>query len=342
MKVLAIESTCDETAAAVVENCGKGVRIVSGVVASSVLMHQKYGGIVPEVAAREQIKSIVPVITEVVGGDKESLGGVAVSFGPGLMGSLLVGVESAKALAWAWKKPLFRVNHMVAHVFANWIVENEKAEVPPFPAIGLIISGGHTDVVFMKDLKNWEWIGGTRDDAVGEAFDKAARILELPYPGGPEISKAVERVTEGMKEKFGSKFKLPRPLLNEDNLDMSFSGLKSALSKTVTSLGRIDEETRDILAWEFSEAAIEILISKTMKAVEKYQPKSVLMAGGVAANKQLRERLKTNVESFNKKFFCPELKYCGDNAAMVGAVAILAPNEVKVAELKPDPSIATV
>jgi len=342
MKILAIESTCDETAAAVVESCGAGVKVLQNVVASSVLMHQKYGGIVPEVAAREQIKSIVPVITEAVGEEKESLQGVAVSYGPGLMGSLLVGVESAKALAWAWSKPLYAVNHMAAHIFANWIVEDNTKEVPSFPAVSLVVSGGHTDIVLMKDAKNWEWIGGTRDDAVGEAFDKAARLLGLPYPGGPEISKAVDRVTEEMKDKFGSKYKLPRPLLNEDNLDMSFSGLKAAISKIVSEAGKIDDEARDMLAWEFSEAVIEVLIRKTMMAVEKYQPNSVLMAGGVAANKQLREGLKTEVERSGVSFFCPELKYCGDNAAMVGAVAILAPNEVKLAILKPDPSVTTV
>ncbi len=345
MKVLAIESTCDETAAAVVESCGAGVKIISNIVASSVLIHQKYGGIVPEVAAREQIKSMVPVITEAIGEEKESIQGVAVSYGPGLMGSLLVGVESAKALAWAWNKPLYSVNHMAAHIFANWIIEDESSEVPAFPAVSLVVSGGHTDLVLMNDAKIWEWVGGTRDDAVGEAFDKTARLLGLPYPGGPEISKAVERIQENnfqLLSTNGHKYKLPRPLLNEDNLDMSFSGLKAAVSKIVTGLGSIDNETRDILAWEFSEAVIEVLIKKTMKAVEIFKPKSVLMAGGVAANKQLRERLRLEVEKNDIKFYCPELKYCGDNAAMVGAAAIMAPHEVKPSQLRPDPSVATV
>lgn len=343
MRILAIETTCDETAAAVVENCGAGVRVVNNIVASSVMMHQKYGGIVPEVAAREQIKSIIPVITEAVGEDKDNIQGIAVSFGPGLMGSLLVGVESAKALAWAWSKPLYSVNHMAAHIFANWLVENETVEVPTFPAVGLVISGGHTDLVLMENTKEWKWIGGTRDDAVGEAFDKAARLLGLPYPGGPEIQKAVERVTDEITNKFASKYKLPRPLLNDDSLDMSFSGLKAAISKIVTSLGKIDDETRDMLAWEFSEAVIEILIKKTMKAVGVYHPKSVLVAGGVAANKHLREGLKIAVENVaGMKFFCPELKYCGDNAAMVGAAAVISPREVKPVQLKPDPSVATV
>lgn len=342
MKVLAIESTCDETAAAVVESCATGVKVISNVVASSVLMHQKYGGIVPEVAAREQIKSIIPVITEAVGEKKDDIDGIAVSFGPGLMGSLLVGVESAKALAWAWKKPLYKVNHMAAHVFANWLTEGG---VPELPAVGLVVSGGHTDLILMKNTKDWEWIGGTRDDAAGETFDKAARLLGLPYPGGPEIDKAAQRAVEKNSQFSNSnlqKFKLPRPLINEDNLDMSFSGLKAALARIVAELGKIDEETRDLLALEFSEAVCEILIKKTMKAVEMYKPKSVLLAGGVAANKKLREGLKLAVEKTGTKFFCPELKYCGDNAAMVGAAAIIAPHEVKPVELRPDPSVATV
>jgi N6-L-threonylcarbamoyladenine synthase len=341
MKILAIESTCDETAAAVVENCGSGVKVISNVIASSVLIHQKYGGIVPEVAAREQVQSIIPVITESISGVKDDVQAVAVSYGPGLMGSLLVGVETAKALAWAWKKPLYSVNHMAAHVFANWIVNDRKMEVPQFPALGLVVSGGHTDLIFMKNLRDWEWIGGTRDDAVGEAFDKVARLLGFAYPGGPEIQKASEKVTADQKEK--SVFKLPRPLLRDSSLEMSFSGLKAAVSREVSEIVNIDDITKNIIAWEFLEAISDILIMKTMMAVERYKPKSVLIAGGVAANTTLRKRLGKTVETVaGVKFFCPELKYCGDNAAMVGAVAILAPNEVSIKDLKPEPGLATV
>ena len=343
MKILAIESTCDETAAAVVENCGAGVKVVTNIVASSSLMHEKYGGIVPEVAAREQIKSMVPVIKEAVGDEKEKIQTVAVSYGPGLMGSLLVGVEAAKTLAWAWQKPLLEVNHMAGHVFANWLVESADKEVPQFPVVGLVVSGGHTDIILMKSVKEWQWIGGTRDDAVGEAFDKTARLLNLGYPGGPEIQKAVDRVTPEMKEKYGKELRLPRPMINEDGLEMSFSGLKAAVAKKVGEIKEMTEEIRDSLAWQFSEAVVEILISKTMKAMEIYHPKSVLMAGGVAANKQLREGLRAAVEGVEgTKFFCPELKYCGDNAAMVGAAAIMAPKEVKITDLKPNPSLTTV
>jgi len=341
MKILAIESTCDETAAAVVENCGAGVKVISDVIASSVLIHQKYGGIVPEVAAREQVQSIVPVITEAVCGVKDDVQAVAVSYGPGLMGSLLIGVETAKTLAWAWKKPLYSVNHMAAHVFANWIVSDSKTDVPMFPAVGLVVSGGHTDLIFMKNLRDWEWIGGTRDDAVGEAFDKVARLLGFAYPGGPEIQSASEKITEIQKKT--STYKLPRPLLKDLSLEMSFSGLKAAVARMVSEVETLDDDTKNLIAWEFLEAVSEILVKKTMMAVEQYKPKSVLIAGGVAANTVLRSRLRETTEKVaGVKFFCPELKYCGDNAAMVGAVAILAPNEAKIRELRPEPGLATV
>lgn len=342
MKVLAIESTCDETAASVVENCGEGVRVVENVVASSALIHQKYGGVVPEVAAREQIKSVIPVIKEAMRENKEEVRAVAVSYGPGLMGSLLIGVETAKTLAWAWERPLLGVNHMAAHIFANWLVEEKNQEVPSFPVIGLVVSGGHTDIVLMKTVKDWLWVGGTRDDAVGEAFDKTARLLGLPYPGGPEIQKAAERVDEEMKNKYEKKLRLPRPMIGEDSLEMSFSGLKAAVAKKVDEVEELNDEVRDVLAWQFTEAVVDILVNKIKKAIERYQPKSVLMAGGVAANKQLREKLRETVEGQNLKFFCPALKYCGDNAAMVGAAAVMAPNEVRTETLKPDPGLATV
>ncbi|KKT49397.1 MAG: putative tRNA threonylcarbamoyladenosine biosynthesis protein Gcp [Candidatus Collierbacteria bacterium GW2011_GWC2_44_18] len=376
MKILAIESTCDETAAAVVESFGDGVRVLKSVVASSVEMHEKYGGIVPEVAAREQIKSIIPVITEAM--SDEEVDAVAVSYGPGLMGSLLVGVETAKVLAWAWKKPLLKVNHMAAHVMANWILAESDTvsqwhtdTVPELPAVGLVVSGGHTDLILMESLTKWTWIGGTRDDAVGEAFDKAARILGLLYPGGPEIEKAASKVTEKEWKTNKNKFKLPRPLIHDPGLEMSFSGIKAAIARVVESkeykdwispfgdqrpyqvgndktngvrfldCARNDELKRNLVAREFSEAVIEVLVKKTMMAIEQYRLKSVVLAGGVAANNKLRETLKHEVERAGLSFHVPELKYCGDNAAMVGAVAILRREEAEL-DLKPEPSLATV
>ncbi len=335
MKVLAIESTCDETAAAVVESFGNGVRVLKNIVASSVEMHQKYGGIVPEVAAREQVKSIIPVVLEAMEG--EEIDAVAVSYGPGLMGSLLIGVETAKALVWAWNKPLLRVNHMAAHILANWI----GAEVPELPAVGLVVSGGHTDLILMESLTKWTWIGGTRDDAVGEAFDKTARLLGLPYPGGPEVDKAASKVTEEEWTKDKNQFKLPRPLIHDPRLDMSFSGIKAAVARMVEVQKELDEKTKNLIAREFSEAVVEVLVKKTLKAIEVYQPKSVILAGGVAANRKLRDTLGREVEQAGRKFFVPDLKYCGDNAAMVGAAAIMRPEKSEL-DLRPEPSLAVV
>lgn len=356
MKILAIESTCDETAAAVVESLGGGVRVIKSVVASSAEMHEKYGGIVPEVAAREQIKSVIPVITEALAG--QEIGAVAVSYGPGLMGSLLVGVETAKVLAWAWEKPLLKVNHMVSHVLANWIIEkNQKIKnsktrngvVPEMPAVGLVVSGGHTDLIWLESLTKWTWIGGTRDDAAGEAFDKAARLLGLPYPGGPEMDKAAGKVTDEEWNENKKLFKLPRPLIHDPRLEMSFSGIKSAVARMVESRYQhsdissqvSDDNFRNLVAREFGEAVVEVLVKKTLTAVERYQPKSVILAGGVAANKKLRESLRTEVEKAGVRFFVPDLKYCGDNAAMVGAAAVMRPEEARWS-LKPEPSLGVV
>lgn len=351
MVILAIESTCDETAAAVVESFEGGVRVIKSVVASSVEMHKKYGGIVPEVAAREQIKSIVPVITEAM--NKNDFDAIAVSYGPGLMGSLLVGVETAKALSWAWKKPLFKVNHMAAHVLANWITEG-VGHVPELPAIGLVVSGGHTDIILMETLDKWKWVGGTRDDAVGEAFDKVARLLELPYPGGPQIDKAANSISEKLWQANKDNFKLPRPLINDAGLEMSFSGIKAAVARMVESkefVGwipnqveknmLIEELKKCIVAREFSEAVIEVMVKKTLLAIERYQPRSVILAGGVAANIKLRENLKNEVLKNGVDFFVPELRYCGDNAAMVGAAALMSP-DITALDLKPDPSLGVV
>ncbi len=351
MKVLAIESTCDETAAAVVESFGGGVRVLSSVIASSVKMHEKYGGIIPEIASREQVKSITPVIIEALGEETiNEVEAIAVSFGPGLMGSLLIGVETAKVLAWTHSKPLLRVNHVEAHLMANWIIEkNQKIknsktqnfEVPELPAIGLIASGGHTGFVYMKSITEWEWVGGTRDDATGEAFDKAARAFGLPYPGGPEIDKITKNISDEEYKKLLKKERLPRPLINSETLDMSFSGLKAAVTRITDNRLQMTDDRLKIYVRDFSEAVTEILVAKTKLAIDKYEVKSVLLAGGVAANTKIREGLRAMVEKRGLKFFVPELKYCGDNAAMVGTSAILRPDIANFEE-SPDPGMSVV
>lgn len=339
MKILAIESTCDETGVAVVEGDEKGVRILSNELASSAEIHIKYGGIVPEVAAREQIKVIMPVIKEAMDKAKVSkseIEAIGVAYGPGLIGSLIIGVETAKALALAWNKPVIPVNHMAAHVLANWIVEDKGKEVPELPAVGLVVSGGHTDIILLKSLREWEWIGGTRDDAAGECLDKSARILGLPYPGGPMI----ERDAGEAKIELG--FNLPRPMLRDGSLEMSFSGLKESMVKIRDRKGKIEVEERRALAKELLEALTEVLVEKTMLAVDKYQPKSVLLAGGVAASKRLRERLGKRCEEAGVKLFMPEFKYCTDNAAMVGAAAVLRPEIKEVLRVEPEPGLEVI
>ena len=358
MIVLAIESTCDETGCAIAENFGKGVRVLADVKASSAEVHAKYGGVIPEIAAREQIAAIIPVITEAMeraGVNAKEIEAIAVTQGPGLIGSLLIGVETAKALAMAWKKPLIAVNHMAAHVFANWIQPNstirgvhsatseeEFRGTPELPAVALIVSGGHTDIMLIASLTDWEWVGGTRDDAAGEAFDKAARAMGFPYPGGAMMAKAAGEASIDLP----TEMKLPRPMIHEDNLEMSFSGLKTALVEVMKSPAFAEATARssreqiiNSLAREFNQAVADVLIKKTMKAVEQYQPKSVLLAGGVAANVTLRESLARAVKETGKEFFCPGLKYCTDNAAMIAACALLRPDYVNPLKLRPDPGL---
>jgi len=348
MRILGIETSCDETAAAVVEN---GTKILSHVVASSVELHQKTGGIIPEVAAREQLKCIIPVIKEALG--KEFIDAIAVTVGPGLIGSLLVGVETAKALAFAWQKPLIPINHLQAHLYANWLTpENKKPALPAgrhrirniepkFPAIGLVVSGGHTDLVLMKNHRQIKWLGGTRDDAAGECFDKCARLLGLGYPGGPAISAAAEKCeTRNERRETQDKkilpyhvspityrdIKLPRPMINENNFDFSFSGLKTSVLNEVKKIQAKKQLNNSIvsqLAYEIQEAITDVLVEKTLRAAKKYQIKSILLAGGVVANPRLREKFKQSVISCHLlvNLFTPPPSLCTDNATFVAACA---------------------
>ena len=323
MKILGIETSCDETSAAVVED---GAKVLSNVVASSQEMHVKTGGIVPEVAAREQVKSIIPVIDEALkkaNVTEKEIDAIAVTVGPGLIGSLLIGVETAKTLAWIWKKPLIPVNHLYAHIYSVFL---DNATPPPLPAVCLIASGGHTDLVLFKSHKDITWIGGTVDDAAGEAFDKVARILDLGYPGGPVISKVAEECRMAISDlRFQNKketLKLPRPLIQEDNLDFSFSGLKTAVLRAFESKLYPTPE----IAYEFQEAVVDCLVKKTIKATEKFGAKSIIVGGGVAANQRLRFLIGKNAENLcsrtqvqNIQVHFPSLKYCGDNGAMIAS-----------------------
>ncbi len=333
MRILAIESTCDETGAAIVEPADAGVKVLGEALASSAKIHIQYGGVVPEVAAREQLKTIIPVVESVL---KEAqlrpadLDALAVATGPGLVGSLLVGVETAKALALAWQKPIISVNHLVAHIFANWI---DTANIPQFPALALVVSGGHTDLIYLHDARKWHWLGGTRDDAAGECFDKCARILGLGYPGGPALETAA---LAGHQDPV---VKLPRPLLHEPTLDLSFSGLKSALGQ---ALEKDPGASRSALAAEVIQAVVDSLVVKTELALNQVPAKSLILAGGVAANELLRQRLSIVAKNARVSFYTPQKRYCTDNPAMVGAAALFRPEPTAALELTVSPNLEVV
>jgi N6-L-threonylcarbamoyladenine synthase len=302
MKVLGIETSCDETAAAVVED---GTRILSNEVSSQVEIHARYGGIVPEVASRQHILAIIPVIEQAMTEARtgwSDIDGIAVTAGPGLAGSLLIGVNTAKAISMSRNIPLTGVNHLEGHIYANWISQNST--VPEFPLLALIISGGHSDLVLMKGHGSYEVIGRTRDDAAGEAFDKAARILGLGYPGGPAIQKAAESGTPSID--------LPRSWIRGTS-DFSFSGIKTALLRMEEN--NLIENKMDAAA-SFQEAIAEVLVTKTIDAAEEHGVKQIILAGGVAANRPLRERL---VRQSILPVLIPEIGLCTDNAAMIAA-----------------------
>jgi N6-L-threonylcarbamoyladenine synthase len=303
VKILGIETSCDETAAAIVED---GDNIVSNVVASQVDIHSRYGGIVPEVASRQHVITILPVLDSAMAGAKANwrdIGAVAVTIGPGLAGSLLVGVNLAKAIALAHGLPLIGINHLEAHIYANWLSDDK----PGFPCLCLIVSGGHSDLVLMSGHGQFEKLGRTRDDAAGEAFDKAARILGLGYPGGPAIEKAAAGNTPS--------FSLPRAWL-KGNDDFSFSGLKTAVLHLVRDNDFSDSARVAEAAASFQQAAVDVLTTKTIRAAERLRAKQILLSGGVASNKALRDNFTGN-SPIPVHIPLPDL--CTDNAAMVAA-----------------------
>jgi N6-L-threonylcarbamoyladenine synthase len=326
MKILGIETSCDETSASIVEN---GTKIISNVVYSSQEMHALTGGIIPENAARQQITSIIPVLNKTF--KEVDFDAIAVTVGPGLIGSLLVGVETARTLAYVFNKPIIPVNHLVAHIYANFI---DKNELPTFPSICLVVSGGHTDLILMKNLKTIKYLGGTRDDAAGEAFDKTARLLGLPYPGGPSIAKKADEYTKSNLKLF------PRPMIHDKNFEFSFSGLKTSVFKEVK-----DKNMTNLLqtkyAAEVQEAIVDVLISKTLAAVIKFNPNSLLLAGGVSANRRLRIKLTKEIidKNIKVKLYLPELKYCTDNAAVIASAAFFNRKYVPWENIKVNPEL---
>ena len=311
MYILAIESSCDETSVSIIKD---GSEEISTVILSQMNTHANYGGVVPEIASRMHVENITIVIDEVLkkaNMKMEDMDAIAVTYGPGLIGSLLVGLMAAKTLAFIYNKPLIPVHHIAGHIYANNLVKRLE-----FPLIALVVSGGHTELIYMKEDYSFEKLGGTLDDAVGEAYDKVARVINVPYPGGPLVDKLA---LEGEDT-----YNLPIPL-NDDSYNFSFSGLKSAVINLAhNERQRGNEIIPANMACSFQNRVVEILVKKTMKALTDYNVKNLIVAGGVAANKGLRKGLIEACEKVGVNLIIPEMKYCTDNAAMIGAAGYYA------------------
>ena len=309
--ILGIESSCDETSVSIVKNGNTEIATVTN---TQIAIHKEYGGVVPEIASREHVKNVTIMIDECLekaNMTMDDITAIAVTYGPGLVGSLLVGIEAAKALSFATGKPLVPVNHMTGHIYANNLVSDMT-----FPLLALVVSGGHTELILMEDHYKFKKLGATLDDAVGECYDKVARVINVPYPGGPVIDKLAH---EGEDT-----YDLPLPL-NDSTYNFSFSGLKSAVINLVHNEEQRGNEIRKAdLATSFQNVVVEVLVKKTFKAINEYNIKNIIVAGGVAANKGLRERLTLECEKHGVNLTFPDMKYCTDNGAMIAASGYFA------------------
>jgi len=325
MYILAIESSCDETSCSIIKN---GSVDIATIILTQIDIHTNFGGVVPEIASRQHLKNITMVIEECLNKANmtmDQIDAIGVTYGPGLIGSLLVGVEAAKTLALVYNKPLIPVNHIAGHIYANNL--NKKME---YPLIALVVSGGHTELIYMKDEYSFEKLGGTLDDAVGESYDKVARVIGVGYPGGPVIDK--------MAKTGNHKYDLPLPL-NDNSYNFSFSGLKSAVINLVHNNNQKGIETnKEDLAKSFQDVVVETICKKTLKALEDKKVNRLIVAGGVAANSGIREGLKKICEENKIDFSCPELRYCTDNAAMIGAAGYYAYKRGDRADLTLNPN----
>jgi N6-L-threonylcarbamoyladenine synthase len=309
--VLAIETSCDETSCSIIKN---GYEEIGTVVLSQMDIHKIYGGVVPEIASRHHIENITLVLEELLNKCNmkiKDLDAIGVTYGPGLIGSLLIGLQAAKTLSFVYNKPLIPVHHIAGHIYANRLEGELK-----FPLIALVISGGHTEIIYMKEDYNFKKLGGTLDDAVGEAYDKVARVMNLPYPGGPLVDKLAQIGVHS--------YELPTPL-DDDTYNFSFSGLKSAVINLIhNETQRGNKINNENLSRSFQDVIINILTKKTMRAVKEYNVKQLLIAGGVAANSDIRKKFIELSEQHNIELLIPRIEYCTDNAAMIGSAAYYA------------------
>ena len=318
--ILGIESSCDETSCSIIKN---GTDEIATIISSQIDIHKDYGGVVPEIASRNHVKNITIVIEECLNEAKmtfDDIDAIAVTYGPGLIGSLLVGVEAAKTLSFIYDKPLIPVHHIAGHIYANSLVAELK-----FPLLALVVSGGHTELIKMDKHYSFKKLGGTLDDAVGECYDKVARVLNLEYPGGPKVDKLAH---EGKNT-----YQLPIPL-KDDSYNFSFSGLKSAVINLVHNEEQRGNEIRKAdLACSFQTVAVSEIVNKTKKAIINNGIKNLIVAGGVAANKGLREEIEKLCKELNVELSFPPMKYCTDNAAMIAAAAYFAQKDGRKADL---------
>ena len=320
MIILGIESSCDETSASIVKN---GTEEIATVISSQIDIHKDYGGVVPEIASRHHVKNITIVLEECLekaNMTMDEIDAIAITYGPGLIGSLLIGLEAAKTLAYLYQKPLIPVHHIAGHIYANSLVRPFE-----FPLLALVVSGGHTELIEMTDHYKFKKLGGTLDDAIGECYDKVARVIELEYPGGPKLDK--------LAKNGKPTYKLPIPL-HDDSYNFSFSGLKSA----VINLAHNEEQrghelNKENLAASFQKVAVESVISKTRKAIEENKIKYLIVAGGVAANQILRKEIENLGEEMNVEVSIPPMKYCTDNATMIAAAGYYAYLDGRTADL---------
>lgn len=320
--ILGIETSCDETAAAVIKADKTTVTVLAHVVNSQIKIHKQFGGVVPEVAARQHIINILPIVDQALKQAKltvKQIDAIAATQGPGLAGALMVGFETAKTLAWLKQKPLYEVNHLIGHLWSWLLPEVGKTEPINinWPFIALIVSGGHTELILVKDFINYEVIGKTLDDAAGEAFDKAAKIMNLGYPGGPILSK---RALLGDKNTWS----FPRPLLQQPDFNFSFSGLKTSLLYKIKALGDLNEEQINNLCASWQAAVIEVLIEKTVRAAKFHHAQAVAVVGGVSANQSLRQEMAVKCSLNNWPLLLPKMLYTGDNATMIALAGFIS------------------